>query len=388
MKILFVSFQIPSTEDPQSGSFNKSRINALAKNHTVDLIVPSILSPSIKKLLHIFKLNDFFRDIKRKWNSKILFKNDNVRIVHKLWIKPPRKFWFITALIEKRLLIRALKSIQDTKYDLIIASSLGHDSLSVSLIKSLAHIPFLAISEGTDVYETLFKNVKQKVFFENTINSRKGNIIAVSEHMKAFIKDNYNFDNVLCIENGFEKELFKYEASEKGSIPILVSTGRLEKVKNFPFLIKVLSKVNIDFKCYIIGKGSEEDRLKSLVKEMNLESKVIFLGYMNQDLLNEVYRYANLFLVTSHYESFSIAALEAMGSGLPVIGPDIDGIKNLVEEGVNGYIYKSDYEFSLKETIEKAVSNDWCYRSISVRAHNNYSWDKWAEKIEKVIKNE
>lgn len=98
---------------------------------------------------------------------------------------------------------------------------------------------------------------------------------------------------------------------------VIGTVGRLDKIKNFPFLIKVFReylKLNTQARLLIVGDGVERYSLTELVKILNIENKVIFAG-QRSDIQN-MYKAMDLFMLTSFFESSSIVTVEAQLSGL------------------------------------------------------------------------
>ncbi|MBR3252633.1 glycosyltransferase [Candidatus Saccharibacteria bacterium] len=123
----------------------------------------------------------------------------------------------------------------------------------------------------------------------------------------------------------------------------IVAVGRLEKQKNYPMLIRafaVLSEYHPDYKLEIYGKGSQEKKLKNMVKKYKLGDKVLFEGYVKD--VSERIADATCFAMTSDYEGISNALIEAMCIGMPCVVTDSDGggAKGLITDNINGFIIR------------------------------------------------
>jgi glycosyltransferase involved in cell wall biosynthesis len=114
---------------------------------------------------------------------------------------------------------------------------------------------------------------------------------------------------------------------------IFVTCGRLVKRKAIDVLIRALGSIPSEkFKLYIMGDGPERENLERITRRLNLENKVFFLGFVDD---NEKYKYLNIadvFALASMHEGFGIVYMEAMFCGLPVIcsneGGQVDFLKN------------------------------------------------------------
>jgi glycosyltransferase involved in cell wall biosynthesis len=119
----------------------------------------------------------------------------------------------------------------------------------------------------------------------------------------------------------------------------LLCVARLVRRKGLDVLIRALSLCTThDLELVIAGEGPREGALRRLAGELNLTDRVVFTGRVEGHALMELYRSADCFALPSTSESFSMALLEAMASGLPVVGSDVGGIPELVTDGINGIL--------------------------------------------------
>ncbi len=94
-----------------------------------------------------------------------------------------------------------------------------------------------------------------------------------------------------------------------------------------------------EFIVLICGRGEQEVYLKHLTKKLNVSDYVRFMGYVPHDHISEVYSACDIFVLPSLYESFSLALLEAMSSGKPLVTTkNVGGITYLMDPGENGII--------------------------------------------------
>lgn len=118
---------------------------------------------------------------------------------------------------------------------------------------------------------------------------------------------------------------------------VLVSTGELNSNKNHKTAIHAIHKLNNPSVKYLIcGQGQLEDELLHLVKDLDLEHQVMLLGFRT-DIL-EINHIADVFVFPSFREGLSVALMEAMACGLPVVCSDIRGNRDLVEDGKGGFL--------------------------------------------------
>lgn len=122
---------------------------------------------------------------------------------------------------------------------------------------------------------------------------------------------------------------------------ILTNIGYFNEQKAQDDLLKAFKKVvnqRADTILFIVGWGRLENKLKNLVKRLELEQKVIFTGKLSQAQVFEILSITDLFVLSSHWEGFGIVLAEAMALGKPVISTDTDGSREVVVNGKTGIL--------------------------------------------------
>ncbi|GAC1508901.1 MAG: hypothetical protein NVS2B16_06500 [Chloroflexota bacterium] len=121
---------------------------------------------------------------------------------------------------------------------------------------------------------------------------------------------------------------------------IVLYTGRLDAEKQLDIWLRsaaALSRhVNAQF--VVGGKGTQQERLVRLAHALHLDNDVRFIGYVSDDDLPDLYRLAHVYYMTSPVELQSIATLEAVASGLPVVAVNAGALPELVRDGENGFL--------------------------------------------------
>lgn len=121
--------------------------------------------------------------------------------------------------------------------------------------------------------------------------------------------------------------------------PILVSVGRLASEKHFDQVIEALNSVKKNgksFRCFIIGDGPQKSYLNNIIQKLNMPDEIILIGYSNRvfDFLN----ISSVFVFTSSREGLPVSVMEAMAMEKPIIAYNIRGVRDLVEDGINGFL--------------------------------------------------
>ena len=171
-------------------------------------------------------------------------------------------------------------------------------------------------------------------------------IIAVSKAVEENLSDEgEKKENIFLVYNGVELPDIKQENLREKYLlkddEIIISLiGRLEKVTGQENLLKIgeiLAKTERCFKILLVGEGSQRPYLESYVRDKNLNVK--FLGHINE--IDEIYDLSDIVVNTSNSEALSFTVIEAFAHKKPVVAFNIDGIKEVVTDGEDGYL--SDY---------------------------------------------
>ncbi|MBT3583723.1 MAG: glycosyltransferase family 4 protein [Halobacteriovoraceae bacterium] len=181
---------------------------------------------------------------------------------------------------------------------------------------------------------------------------------------------------------------------------ILFGLSRLVKRKGYDLLFEALKKVEKTyprFKFFIGGTGPEEKSLSLLVKRLDLEQKVIFLGKVPQPEVPFYYNVADIFILNNRYleesedvEGFGIVFLEANLCGTPVIGGRSGGAPDAIEDGKTGFLVDSDNPEDIAEKIIKLMEAKELRLKMGLygkeRAIGQYSYENMAKHINNSLK--
>jgi 1,2-diacylglycerol 3-alpha-glucosyltransferase len=123
---------------------------------------------------------------------------------------------------------------------------------------------------------------------------------------------------------------------------VLLYVGRLSREKRIDLLIRAVHQLDRDdLQLAIAGQGMRAKALKALAEQLDLGQRVVFTGYVPAEDLPALLNSIDIFAMPSDAELQSIATLEAMGTGRPVLAADAKALPELVENGVNGYLFKA-----------------------------------------------
>ena len=161
--------------------------------------------------------------------------------------------------------------------------------------------------------------------------------------------------NVVTIPVGSLPELKKPdEPRVKHS---LITAARLASEKHIDWLVEAVAearKVIDDITLDIYGKGGEEEKLRSLINELSADSYIKLCG---QHDLTDIYKHYDAYVSGSTSEGFGLTLMEALGSGLPIIGFDVRyGNKNFIDDGENGYKIPVHEKMDKKERVAELAN--------------------------------
>lgn len=146
-------------------------------------------------------------------------------------------------------------------------------------------------------------------------------------------------------------------ATEKQKIVTHISNFR--KVKRIPDVVKIFNEIQkeIPAKLMMVGDGPEKPKAEKLCEELGISDKVIFFG--NSHEIDKILCFSDLFLLPSETESFGLAALEAMASGVPVISSNTGGLPEVNREGYSGYLGNvGDVDYMAKKALSILSDDD------------------------------
>lgn len=212
------------------------------------------------------------------------------------------------------------------------------------LRKQGSDIPFITTLHGTDI-TLVGKDSTYGCVVTFSINESDA-ITAVSENLKEETFKSFEVEkDILVIPNFVDakrfhltnKEHFKKMLAPNGE-RILAHVSNFRKVKRVEDVLAIFQKVRekMPSKLLMIGDGPERQNAEDLCRKMEICNDIRFLG--KQDQMEEILNIADLFLLPSQYESFGLAALEAMACGVPVISSNAGGLPEINIHGKTGYL--------------------------------------------------
>lgn len=361
-----------------------SNINELIEQKDDDktnilFLVDSLDNGGIEKALidltNNIKNKDYNIHVKTIYNEGIYIKKLNKNISYSSIVNKPN-IW------KKRIFYRLVKYLPakllyqlyiNEKYDIEIAY---HELLSTKILSGSS------------------SNSKKIAWIHTNIFAIKNNYQMFNSY-KLFVKGYDKFDKIICVSNNikntFNEKTKLYQKTETIYNPIdtekiiklskekckikktankflIISLGRLEKVKGYDKLCQAINKLQTkhNVELWILGEGSERKNLERYIKENNLEQSIKLLGFDENP-----YKYlvqADVFISTSEIEGFSLAVAEAIVLGLPVVSTKTDGPREILEDGKYGKLIDNNVE-SIISSLEEIIENNNAYKELKEQSN-------------------
>ena len=202
-------------------------------------------------------------------------------------------------------------------------------------------------------------------------------IISISDAAKNEILEYFPTHSNSVIYNGVNNNFYKNKNKKfKKGNPQILFVGNLFQYKNIQFIIKNFFNLKKEFPgihFQIIGEGNFKNKLYEMIKELNVESNIEFIGRVNDEELKNYYSSCDIYLSASLWEFFNLPLLEAMASGKPVLVSNLPVHQEIILKSNAGEIFEmnstslilkmknilENYEKFSNNGLNFAHENDW-----------------------------
>ncbi len=220
-------------------------------------------------------------------------------------------------------------------------------------------IPVITTLHGTDI--TLVGRDKTYAPVVAFSINQSDAITAVSQNLSDETYKIFNIEKeIQVIYNFVDVERFSrkpIDAFRKVIAPngerIIIHASNFRKIKRVNDVVRIFAKIRevIPSKLLFVGDGPERSPAEDLARELGVENEIRFVG--KQEQMEDILAIGDLFLLTSEYESFGLAALEAMAAGVPVVSTNAGGLGEININGETGFMSNiGDVESMSKQSIE------------------------------------
>lgn len=304
----------------------------------------------------------------------------------------PKLFFPFTALIT------AVQLHKKNKYDAIWAMMAAYAGFSALFFK-LTHpkIPYILTLQEGDPIEYIKKKVRFVYPLFSKIFTKADYIQAISNYLANWAREMKAKCPIEVVPNGvditkfsilnskFSKNDLNLEENDK----IIITSSRLVPKNAVGDIVESLLYLPNNIKFLVLGNGPEEIALKSKIKNLKLEDRVFFLGYINHDDLPHYLKISDIFIRPSLSEGLGNSFLEAMAAGLPVIATPVGGIPDFLRDGETGLFCEVNNPKSIAEKVKLLLENKELRNKIIVNAKEmvikKYDWNLIAEKMRNIF---
>jgi len=279
------------------------------------------------------------------------------------------------------LFIAAINAVKRFGIDLVHCHG-TKEAFFVGLAAKLLRRSVIYTVEGDPLLEIRFSPEKYSIldrvslaFFWLTGLNLADVVVGCSEWMSEHLK-NYGV-KALHIHNAIDYERFSKLPPKNGDQIVIVSVARFEKVKGLDTLLRASAEVvkrEPSTSYILIGGGSLKNYLEELSDRLGISRNIRILDYSSE--VDEILASSTIAVLPSIYEPFGLAAAEALAAGKPVIASRVGGLKEIVFDGVNGFLFTPGDHRELADKILKLL------RDRSIRSRMAKSARETAERFE------
>lgn len=180
-----------------------------------------------------------------------------------------------------------------------------------------------------------------------------------------FLEEHGKVDHVLAISCGLRVSDYTPDLRDKKPKRILF-VGRVTGEKQIDVLLKAFASISAelpDVELGIVGGGDQKHNLEKLAEHLGVADRTTFHGYVSDQELRALYTGATVFAMPSIAELQSIASMEAMASGLPIVAADAMALPHLCHDGKNGYLFEPGNVEELAERLTRVLTMSEAERS-------------------------
>lgn len=251
-------------------------------------------------------------------------------------------------------IIFVLKTVRDIlifRPDSIFCAHINFSPL-IYFLSNFFNLQYIVFTYGTEVWSlNNYWKIKALENAKMVVSISRYTAEKLKEQIEEVSGKIFMLPNTIDGKRFYSKEksaqlLAQYDLSEQDKIILTVARlSSLEKCKGYDTVIKALPlivRAVPDVKYFLVGEGDDSQRIKGLVKSLNLENYVVLTGYVADQQLVDYYNLCDVFAMPSRQEGFGIVFLEALACGKPVLAGNVDGSRDALLDGKLGILINPD----------------------------------------------
>jgi|SRR5690554_816780 len=371
IKVLFLPKWYPNKMDPFDGNFVENHAHAISRMAKVCVLFVHS-DESLKQ--------DYF--IEEQRNEKLL----EVRCYFKK-PKGPLSFFnkILTAVRYFKAQQKAYRYIQEkykVNFNLSHIHVLSRTAPFAIWLKHKKKLPF-GITEHWSGYldeSKEYRGFLKKIFTKKAV-AKASFVTTVSPYLRDAMQKHNLYNNYYLIPNVVDCEVFKpIEKTARKKVKVLFVGNLLQSPKRILDIIEVFGRIKEkrkDFILDIYGEGRDEKACREKIKELDLEEFVQLKGTRSREEIAEIMAKSDFLFLYSEFENQPCVINEAQACGLPVVVPDIPGIKAFMQDEL-GLMFPRLNEFAFEASILQMMDNFNRYNSNNIR---NYALRNFSEDV-------
>jgi glycosyltransferase involved in cell wall biosynthesis len=337
-------------------------------NKNITVFSPFLNPVGVKRatfgLAKVFSQNGYdvnLLSVHKEWKGLKLKENMKITYLHTNFKKMPTEGFLIFRLVSLLIAIRTFFSLasflRSNRTEILFVSMMptiawlalkfSGKSKNIHLVISLQGFPRDNMLRRR-IWRKIFNNSKDVVAESEGLMKKVIKMTGVSKNVNYIYNPHFETQNEIKSRSEFVRPDYKY----------ILGLGRLTKQKNFSMLIKAFRMIDNfnDLKLVIIGDGEEKSKLKKIANKMKINSKVLFLGNLEDPL--GYLENAEFLVIPSLWEGLPRVAIEAQALKTPIISAcEEGGLGEILMNGEAGLIIKNNDVNEMKNSIEKYLHN-------------------------------
>jgi phosphatidylinositol alpha-1,6-mannosyltransferase len=303
----------------------------------------------------------------------------------------------------------ALKSLfLARKYDAILLGDGVLGILAYKLKFFYPKKPVVCVVHGLDL--TFKSIIYQKFWVNKFLKNSVDKFIAVgNETVKVAKEKGISENKIVFIPNGINTEKFYKECDQKKleeilhenlqNKKIILTSGRLVKRKGVAWFIEnVLSRLPENIIYIVAGDGPDKENIQNSVQKIQLPGRVKMLGRVSNETRNILFNTSDIFVqpnikIVGNMEGFGLSVIEAASCKKVVLVSNIEGLKDAIIDGQNGFLVESGNAESWAKKINELLSDDSFRQEFGEKARqyviDNFRWEiiakKYLDEIKKTL---
>lgn len=275
------------------------------------------------------------------------------------------------------------RALRERPFDILHCHGVYPSGYVSALVRKRVPIPFVLTAHGGDVYENNLRLNKPGLRdrFVSAVRTAD-RLIAISQFTEKALTDlGADTHKIVRINNGVDTETIERTAARPLDLDPSIQPdnyflfiGRLKHQKGVDILLRAMALLS-DAKLVIAGDGAERAGLELLTGQLNLNSRVKFVGPVHGETKNYLFQNCICTIVPSRmFEAFGLVVIESYAVGRPVIVTDHPGLADLVQESVTGFIVDPENPEQLASAMSKMINQSAAMRPAATKAAQQYAW--------------